>query len=116
MKLTRKQMFTDVPEEIRSLSHFTIKHLAKGGWLVSVRRLRKPIETRTVATKEELATMRAELIGAGLVGAFADVDRTEKEIDRDEQVFAPPANPRNIRSGRGDPYKEVHGATVQQRY
>lgn len=109
-KPTRMQLFADVPEEIRPFSHFAVKQLAGGGWFVSIRRIGKPIESRAVETKEELAALVAYLGDAGIVGAYADVDRTEAAPDPEEQVFAPPANPLNIRRGRSNPYKDIHAA------
>lgn len=109
-KPTRMQMFTDVPEEIRSFSHFAMKQLAAGGWFVSIRRIAKPIESRTVETKEELAALLAELTASGMVGALVDVDQSETEPNPDDLVFTPPANPLNTKRGRSNPYKDVHAA------
>lgn len=109
-KPTRMQMFTDVPEEIRAFSHYAIKALISGGWFVSIRRIGKPIEGRTVETKEELAALRAELGARGLPGAFVDVDRSGVERDPDDLVFTPPANPLNTKRGRSNPYKDIHAA------
>lgn len=114
-KPTRMQMFADVPEEIRAFSHYSIRPLLNGGWFVSIRRIGKPIEGRTVETKEELASLRAELGARGLPGAFVEVDRSEIESDPDDVIFTPPANPLNTKRGRSNPYKDIHAAFGHRR-
>lgn len=94
-KPTRMQMFTDVPEEIRAFSHYSIRPLLNGGWFISIRKVRQPVRAVIVKTKEELAALRQDLAEKGFVGALADIDRSDSEPEPDDYVFCPPPNPRN---------------------
>lgn len=94
-KPTRMQMFTDVPEEIRAFSHYSIRPLLNGGWFISIRKVRQPVKAVIVKTKEELAALRQDLAEKGFVGVLADIDRSDSEPEPDDYVFCPPPNPKN---------------------
>ena len=96
-KPTRMQMFTDVPEEIRAFSHYSIRPLLNGGWFISIRKVRQPVRAVIVKTKEELAALRQDLTEKGFVGALADVDRSDSGQEPDDYVFSPAAEPEKQR-------------------
>lgn len=66
-KQTRREVFKDVPEDVAGYSHFAVKANPDGGWLVSIRKLRAPVEETVVLTKEELAELQDDLVKRGFV-------------------------------------------------
>lgn len=102
-------MFTDVPEEIRAFSHYSVRPLLNGGWFVSIRKVRRRVRSVIVKTKEELTELRNDLQQQGFVGAVVEHSALPIEEIDDEPIFDPIPNPLNTRKGRSNPYKDTHG-------
>lgn len=99
-KLTRKQMFTDVPVDVAVCSHYAVTALKSGGWHISIRKVRSPTESMIIKSKDELFTFRAAMSAQRFIGV--DIDEVMEVRDDPvevERIFDPIRNPRNTKAG-----------------